>query len=122
MADTGGPYVQIAALCEKVLQEKDGVLSVITWHDNPVNYQGDSRFEQKSGQPAGRRVANIKRRRYPSQRYGRKPQARARHHRRHSRRASSEKFRRHQQHAAKSSVGISCSIRGSVGGEDYAED
>jgi len=33
-----------------------------------------------------------------------------------------EKFRRHQQHAAKSSVGISCSIRGSVGGEDYAED
>jgi hypothetical protein len=29
MSETGGPYVQIAALCEKVLQEKDGVLSVI---------------------------------------------------------------------------------------------
>lgn len=29
MSDTGGPYVQTAVLCEKVLQEKDGVISII---------------------------------------------------------------------------------------------
>lgn len=29
MTETGGPYVQAAVLCEKVLQEKDGVLSII---------------------------------------------------------------------------------------------
>ncbi len=27
--ETGGPYVQMAAICERVLQEKDGVLSII---------------------------------------------------------------------------------------------
>lgn len=29
MNDTGGPYLQAAVLCEKVLQEKDGVISII---------------------------------------------------------------------------------------------
>lgn len=27
--DTGGPYVNAALICEKVLQETDGVLSVV---------------------------------------------------------------------------------------------
>jgi len=27
--ETGGPYVQVAVLCEKVLQEKDGAVSII---------------------------------------------------------------------------------------------
>jgi len=31
--ETGGPYVQVAALCERVLQEKDGVLSLIRMID-----------------------------------------------------------------------------------------
>lgn len=29
MSDPGGPYIQMAVICEKVLEEKDGVLSVI---------------------------------------------------------------------------------------------
>jgi len=29
VGEAGGPYVQMAAICERVLQEKDGVLSII---------------------------------------------------------------------------------------------
>jgi hypothetical protein len=32
-----GPYIQVAALCEKVLQEKDGVLSVIRVVDRIIS-------------------------------------------------------------------------------------
>ena len=28
-SEAGGPYVQMAAICERVLQEKDGVLSIV---------------------------------------------------------------------------------------------
>jgi hypothetical protein len=40
MARTGGPYLQLAALCEKVLTEQDGVLSLVRVIDRlTVNVQ-----------------------------------------------------------------------------------
>jgi hypothetical protein len=68
MAFESGPYVQIAAFCERVLEEKDGVLSLIRIIDRlthtatgadapsdmpPLNYQMSLVLALKNGQARG---------------------------------------------------------------------
>lgn len=56
MTETGGPYIQLATLCEKVLQEKDGVMSVIRVIDT-LNIQAGAGAPEEM--PAGQVVLTM---------------------------------------------------------------